>query len=95
MKPTTETKTTSRRPKKGRCRTCEHWRRHRDALDVVNHGEHAGLCGSSKFAYGCSSQTPRDGLQYWDYEGYSAGFETGEDFGCVHWTAIEKPKEVM
>ena len=25
-----------------------------------------------------------DLLTYWDYEGYSAGFETGENFGCVH-----------
>ena len=23
-------------------------------------------------------------LLYWDYECYGAGFETGQNFGCIH-----------
>ena len=45
------------------------------------HGAHAGTCKSDRFVY--DEKTPKDGLHYWDYESYSAGFDTGEDFGCV------------
>lgn len=31
------------------------------------------------------SKCPPDGMTYWDSEGYSASFETGPQFGCVHW----------
>jgi hypothetical protein len=26
-------------------------------------------------------------LCYWDSESYSAGFDTGENFGCLAWAA--------
>lgn len=30
-------------------------------------------------------EPPRDGLVYHDYEGvHDCGFDTGENFGCVH-----------
>jgi len=60
-----------------RCITCRHWTRNGES-------ETSGKCGSSKFVYGFSG-FPKDSLCYWDHEGYSAGFDTGEDFGCVHW----------
>ncbi len=71
----------------GRCGKCKHWRRYSMEFDVNYHGKHAGTCNSDKFVYDEGPQPPQDGLRYWDYEGYSAGFDTGEDFGCVHWVA--------
>lgn len=71
----------------GRCGKCKHWQRYSSDFDVDYHGKHAGTCKSDKFVYDGGPQPPQDGLRYWDYEGYSAGFDTGEDFGCVHWVA--------
>ena len=68
-----------------RCGTCENFRRYTDAFDVEYHGKHAGTCNSDKFVYDEGHQPPPDGLRYWDYEGYSAGFAVGDQFGCIHW----------
>jgi hypothetical protein len=62
------------------CKDCKHWERNKDE-------KYAGRCDSEKFVYSDGNDCQKDGLQYWDYEGYSAGFETGEDFGCIHWEA--------
>lgn len=68
-----------------RCATCKHWRRYTSELDVKYNGKHAGTCNSESFVEGTGA--PRaNGLLYWDYEGHSAGFSTGENFGCVHWS---------
>lgn len=32
-----------------------------------------------------------DTLNYWDYESYMAGFNVGENFGCIHF----KKREVV
>ena len=69
----------------GRCVTCKHWQRYTDTFDVECRGKHAGTCNSKRFVY--DEPLLHDGLRYWDQEGYSAGFATGENFGCVHWTA--------
>ena len=66
-----------------RCGTCKHWCRYKEKFDRDYHGEHAGLCGNKVFVEGANPG--KDGLAYWDHEGYSAGFNTGENFGCVHW----------
>ena len=66
-----------------RCKTCKHWKRYKDDFDIVYHGKHAGKCDSEKWIE--NDKCPVDGVRYWDHEDYSAGFETGEDFGCVHW----------
>lgn len=66
------------------CSTCRHWRRYTEELDVKYHGTHTGICGCEKFVY--DEQPSEDGMRYWDYEGYAAGFETGEKFGCIHHT---------
>ncbi len=45
-------------------------------------------CSSPKFVYsGDSGITETDQLGYWDQESYVAGFNVGEDFGCVHFKA--------
>lgn len=69
----------------GRCATCHHFTRYTEPFDVEYHGAHAGKCASDKFVYDDEHQPPKDGLRYWDYEGYAAGFEVGDKFGCIHW----------
>lgn len=71
----------------GRCKTCKHWQRYSSDFDLNYHGKHAGTCNSDKFVYDSVTQPPQDGLRYWDTKDYNASFNTGEDFGCVHWTA--------
>lgn len=72
----------------GRCGTCKHWTRYADEFDVSYYGKHAGYCISNKFVYSDpATETPHDGLLYWDGESYGAGFNTGENFGCVHWVS--------
>lgn len=62
----------------GTCKDCKYWTRRFDP-------RWAGICDCSKFAYsGGGERKEKDGLFYWDAEGYSAGFNTGEDFGCIH-----------
>ena len=62
----------------GRCRDCRWWQP--DKLK----------CTSDKFFYVggiIRSKITDDSLTYADFEGYSAHFTTGPDFGCVHWEA--------
>jgi hypothetical protein len=66
------------------CKSCASFSRYTEKRDIECHGAHAGQCASRKFEYD-SVPVPIDGLRYWDYEGYSAGFEVGEKFGCIHW----------
>jgi hypothetical protein len=70
-----------------RCKNCANFTHYSDSWDVEYRGAHAGVCRSDKFLYSDSPQVARDGLRYWDFEGYSAGFEVGEAFGCIHWVA--------
>jgi hypothetical protein len=52
-----------------------------------------GQCGCEKFVYndGTLESLNTDELHYWDIESYNACFETGKDFGCIHW---EKRNEI-
>ena len=62
-----------------RCKDCRFWEVGGAMVDAFGH------CSCEKFIeYDGSDAFPRDALIYWDSEGYSAGFETGPDFGCVH-----------
>lgn len=62
------------------CVNCKYWTRFDD--DFYN--KSFGICSSDKFIEKISSKNPKDTLVYWDGEGYLAGFETGESFGCIH-----------
>lgn len=64
------------------CINCKYWVRNDDNYS----NKFFGMCSSDKFIYEDSDKNPKDALVYWDYEGYSAGFETGENFGCIHFT---------
>jgi hypothetical protein len=75
------------------CKTCKHWEHH-PKRDV----EHYGACSNPNFIYG-TAQYDRDRekskfneLFYWDSESWAAGFETGENFGCIHWEPSPVPK---
>jgi len=41
-----------------------------------------GTCSSEKWEEGDDDMP--DGVSYTDYEGWSATFKTGQDFGCIH-----------
>lgn len=58
------------------CKNCRHWERNEQTLE--------GRCESEKFVYQEAEQNSSDHLVYWDYESYSAGFRTAENFGCIH-----------
>lgn len=66
------------------CKTCKYWERFTDTHDIRYCGPYAGNCFNSKFIYD-EQDVPVDSLAYWDHEGYSADFCTGESFGCIHW----------
>lgn len=70
-----------------RCRTCKYWK-HIDKGSFP-HEPGFGSCSCKKFIEHGTSERVTDGLVYWDYEGYSAGFKTGENFGCIHWEKIK------
>ena len=64
------------------CRDCQYWRKLKE--------EEFGDCSNNHFIYDdVCGKTPQDGLGYTDYEGYSAQFWTGPDFGCIHFEPRE------
>lgn len=65
------------------CKNCRHYVAPKDEDDIK---EDKGKCNSKKFIYDASFKDyPLDDkLEYWDYEGYSAGFAVGQNFGCIH-----------
>ena len=67
------------------CGSCTHWKRVSESFDIKYHGAHTGECKSENFVYQQHGEVPVNGLAYYDCEGYSAGFYTGEAFGCIHW----------
>lgn len=65
------------------CATCKHWK--------PKDGGKTGMCESDRFVYvdvWSDDDTPTDGLGYWDYESYHAGFDTGPSFYCPHHTDL-------
>ena len=64
------------------CKNCRFWERQETKPQ--------GRCTNEHFIYNrcnLSDERIRDALVYWDYEEYSAGFLTGENFGCIHFVA--------
>ena len=77
-----------------RCERCAHWteeldrtRIAPDTFDTVDAGR-AGKCSCPSFIYtgGMDLDVPTDGVIYWDADSYAAGFLTGPEFGCIHWS---------
>lgn len=66
------------------CKDCKFWTSPSSQKWLVNRGD----CSNPKFLN--ANENPKaqsDSLYYWDYEGYSCGFNVGPDFGCIHWAA--------
>ena len=57
-----------------RCKDCKFFTRAKKGM------EHS--CKNPKFVYEDIEED--DQLAYWDYGSYSAGFNVGENFGCIH-----------
>lgn len=69
------------------CKFCKWWEENTGKYDQIECGE----CKDTHFIYtGEGEKTPSNGLGYWDYESYRAGFETGSHFGCIHFVKNEK-----
>lgn len=62
------------------CKNCEKW----EDGNSFN-GVH-GTCSDPNFVYtgDTLSKRPEKELHYWDSEGWSAGFTTGPEFGCIY-----------
>jgi hypothetical protein len=72
------------------CKDCKHWDRNKE----VGENKKFGSCGSEKFEDNSnrgfySKEFADDMFVYSDYESYAANFETGENFGCVHFEKKE------
>lgn len=68
------------------CKNCKHYVAPRgdDKKDDL------GECNCNKFFYDNNELRPlNDKLEYWDYEGYSAGFYVGKNFGCIHFNKLK------
>ena len=66
------------------CKNCKHWRQIN--YHLKDKPKNYGTCDCDAFVYtGDGDTTPDNGLGYWDAEAYTAGFTTGQEFGCIHW----------
>ena len=76
------------------CKNCSLWYAKGDDF---GYKDNHGYCDSDKFMYGGEWDSEvtdeylkkNDGLIYEDCEGYAASFETGENFGCIHFKEKE------
>lgn len=73
------------------CKNCKYFKRNKDNYRSEKYGE----CSCDKFAYDSwiSEKEETDKLFYWDYEDYSANFNVGENFGCIHFEEKELQDE--
>ena len=74
------------------CGTCFFFSRYNLPKDINYRGARAGTCGNCHFKESDDPPVPIGGLRYWDYEGFSAGFEVDEAFGCVYWQTLLEVK---
>ena len=70
-----------------RCKNCKYFIRENEVL----YSKNENTCTNPHFKYtGDLSEINSDDLSYSDYEGYSADFSVGEDFGCIHFEEVEQ-----
>lgn len=69
------------------CRKCTYWKE----TGRNNQSYLIGDCSNPAFVYtGEGDEVPFNGLGYWDYESYQAGFRVGCNFGCIHFERRQK-----
>jgi|GEM_PF-3645854 hypothetical protein len=72
------------------CKTCEYFTRVKDAATTLARitatPDYVGVCSCRAFVYLARiGRHPNNGeFEYWDGEGWTAGFSVTELFGCVH-----------
>ena len=67
-----------------KCKNCKYYKQNKGK----DQNKHFGECNCKRFIYddwGTDEHKEYNALIYWDYEGYSASFEVGENFGCIHY----------
>lgn len=70
------------------CKNCKYFSPQEDDFFKERYPFLWGKCNSEKFVYtGDLATIEKDGMAYWDSEGYAAGFSVAEEFGCIHWEA--------
>ena len=78
----------------GRCKNCKHYHEDFKNEDETNNTN----CTSGKFVYPQGKSAPNDGVEFSDYESYSASLKVNPEFGCVHFepseTIFEKIKDL-
>lgn len=75
------------------CKDCMYYQENTERYERKQYGK----CCNEKFIYDSwlndneedEVRKNNDCLLYADYEGYSASFEVGENFGCVHFKRRE------
>lgn len=72
------------------CKKCKHYSPYKEDLS-----KGFGACNCPKFKYEIAYNWKENGLEkdnllYMDYEGYNAGIEVGEEFGCIHFKVKEE-----
>ena len=76
------------------CIDCLYWQRNVEHPWYPDRGTKFGECFCDQFIYTGDGQFDfpfkGDELLYWDSEGYSASFITGENFGCIHFLEVRK-----
>lgn len=70
------------------CKNCKYYNADNLYEKIKSYGE----CDCPKFIYDYDfdKHEEKDILSYWDCESYNAGFEVGEEFGCIHFERKEK-----
>lgn len=79
------------------CKECKHWTRYKSPtpnsklpLDECIYGsEEYGRCKNENFIYLYGREHHNKALIYWDCDQFKADFETGEQFGCIHFEQKE------
>jgi len=68
------------------CKDCMFWEPMENKGNWIGN-RNQGDCSCKSFIeyISCDAEYPVDSLVYWDAEGYASGFNTGCDFGCIHW----------
>ena len=71
------------------CKNCASWLRCIPMKYEIRDITHQGVCKHTAFVYSSDDCiAPIDGLVYWDADSYAAGFNTGENFGCIHFRRL-------
>lgn len=67
------------------CKNCAFFK-----YDRNTENKHECLNPHFKYTGDFYTEPNSDDLSYSDYEGYSASFNVGENFGCIHWKQKER-----